>query len=155
MAVVLSDLLAEERVLLELRARTRDDALREIVGVMQSDAALKAADKFLAQVQARETASSTYVGNGVAFPHARSEFAAEMVLGIGRSSAGVPFGDQGARAHLIFLVAVPQRMVTDYLVCMGALARLTKAEATRTALLEAATASELVELLRAGSLLLH
>ena len=88
------------------------------------------------------------MGNGVAFPHARTDLVKDIVLGIGRSPDGVVFGENGELAHLIFVIGVPQRMVTDYLVCVGALARLTKDAATRTALMDAATARELVEILR-------
>jgi mannitol/fructose-specific phosphotransferase system IIA component (Ntr-type) len=45
-------------------------------------------------------------------------------------------------------------MVTDYLTCVGALARLSSDEKTRAALDEAETPAEFVEILRAGSLLL-
>jgi mannitol/fructose-specific phosphotransferase system IIA component (Ntr-type) len=54
--------------------------------------------------------------------------------------------------HLIFLVGVPQRRVTDYLVCVGALARVVKDKEGRDRLMAAKTAEEFVELLREGSL---
>ena len=38
--------------------------------------------------------------------------------------------------HLIFVIAVPQQMVNDYLICVGALARLLNHEETRQALLD-------------------
>jgi len=154
MAVVLEDVLDEKHVTLELRARSRDEALREIVETMR-DGELQDTAGFLAEVIAREDVHTTYMGNGVAFPHARTTLVEEIVLGIGRSTSGVPFGENGEPVNLIFLVGVPQRMVTDYLVCVGALARLTKDQATRAALMQASTAAELVELLREGSLQLE
>ena len=57
--------------------------------------------------------------------------------------------------HLIFLVGVPQRMVTSYLVCVGALARVVKDKARRDVLMAAATAEEFVELMREGSLVVE
>ena len=155
MAVVLADLLEEKHITLELQARTRAEALREIVATMTVGGALRDPEKFLAEVTAREKVHTTFMGNGVAFPHARTELAEEIVLGFGRSRAGVAFGENGELAHLIFVIGVPKRLVTDYLVCVGALARLTKEEKTRAALMEAASAAEMVEILRAGSLLLE
>ncbi len=152
MAVVLADLLEEKHVTLELAARTRAEALREIVTTMTGSGTLREMEKFLAEVIAREEVHTTYMGNGVAFPHSRTELAEEIVLGIGRSSTGIPFGENGELAHLIFVIGVPKRMVTDYLVCVGALARLTKNEKSRPALMAAQTAADLIELLRAGSL---
>ena len=155
MAVVLADLLEETHVTLKLQARTRAEALREIIGTMTTGDVLREAEKFLAEVLAREEVHTTFMANGVAFPHARTELVEEIVLGIGCSAMGVAFGEKGERAHLIFVIAVPQRMVTDYLVCVGALARLTKGAEERAALMKAASAAELVEILRAGSLLLE
>ncbi len=155
MALVLADLLAEEHVTLDLRARTREEALREIVATMQGDGKVMEPDKLLAQVIAREEAHSTFMGRGVAFPHARSTLVTQIVLGIGRSRDGVPFGGGGELAHLLFVIAVPQQMVTDYLVCVGALARLVRDDETRAALDQATTPAEFVERLRVGSLLLE
>jgi mannitol/fructose-specific phosphotransferase system IIA component (Ntr-type) len=88
----------------------------------------------------------------VAFPHARTDLVDRLVLGIGRSKPGIPFGYSSELVHLIFLVGVPQRMVTDYLVCVGSLARVVKQKARRDALLAAETAEEFVDLVREGSL---
>ena len=78
-----------------------------------------------------------------------------MVLGIGRSQRGVRFGEAKKPVHLIFLVGVPKRMVNDYLVCVGTLARLVSDKAIRAKILEAGTAEELIEQLRSASLLLE
>ena len=155
MAVVLADLLQEEHITLELKARTRAEAISEIVATMTAGETLRDPGKFLAEVMAREEVQTTFMGNGVAFPHARTELVEEIVLGIGRSSRGVAFGEKGRRAHLIFVIGVPKRMVTDYLVCVGALARLTKGADERATLMAAGSAAELSEILRAGSLLLE
>ncbi len=155
MAVVLADLLVEEHVTLDSGTRTREEALREIVATMRGEGKVMEPDKLLAQVVAREEAHSTFMGRGVAFPHARTTLVTQIVLGIGRSRDGVPFGGKGELAHLMFVVAVPQRMVTDYLVCVGALARLVRDDETRAALDTATTPAEFVERLRAGSLLLE
>jgi len=50
--------------------------------------------------------------------------------------------------HLIFLVGVPERMVTSYLVCIGAIARVVKDRGGREALMAATTAEEFVEIIR-------
>ena len=155
MAVVLADLLDEQHVTLDLRARSRDEALREIIGTMRGEEKVTEAEKLLREVIAREETHSTFMESGVAFPHARTTLVPQLVLGIGRSAEGVLFGAEGELAHLLFVLAVPQRMVTDYLVCVGALARILKDEQTRNALHAAKTPAECVELLRHASLLLE
>ena len=154
MAVVLSDLLDEQQVELDLRARTRDDALQEIVDLLQTNGKVVDGEKFLAAVIARERTAPTLAGHGVAFPHARTDLVKEIVLGIGRSGEGIRFSDAGELVHLIFVIGVPKQMVQDYLVCVGALARLAKDDAIRAQLLQAQTRTEFVEKLRDASLLL-
>ena len=155
MAVVLADLLDERHVTLGLRAGTAELAVRTIIETIHAAGSVAEPEKLLSEVMAREKANSTFMGRGVAFPHARTNLVTQIVLGIGRSAEGVPFGPNGELAHLLFVVAVPQRMATDYLVCVGALARLVRDRGTRDALDAAATAAEFVEVLRAGSLLLE
>ena len=50
--------------------------------------------------------------------------------------------------HLIFVIAVPQQMVNDYLICVGALARLVRNDGTRQALLAASTPAEFFDRMR-------
>jgi mannitol/fructose-specific phosphotransferase system IIA component (Ntr-type) len=152
MAVVLADVLDERHVTLALQAQTCDAALREIAGTMAGVAQLRDVDRFVHEVRVREQSHSTLVGNGVAFPHSRTELVEGIVLGIARSSEGIPWDDTGARAHLIFLIAVPRRLATSYLMCIGALARITRDDAKREQLMAAATAAQLIELLREASL---
>ncbi len=155
MAVVLADLLQEQQVILALAAGDREAAVREIIATMRTPTPVRDRGKLCAHVLAREETQSTFMGHGVALPHARTDCVDDIVLGIGRSAEGIAFGENGERAQLIFVIGVPTRMVTDYLVCVGALARLTKNAETRRALLEAENAADLIEILRAGSLLLH
>ncbi|MDQ6654353.1 MAG: PTS sugar transporter subunit IIA [Verrucomicrobiota bacterium] len=152
MAVVLGDLLHEQQVKLELAARTRDEALREIVGLLPANVER---DKLLVEMIAREHLHTTYIGHGVALPHARTELVPDIMLAIGRSREGVTFGEKSERAHLIFAIGVPRRMVTDYLVCVGGLARLASDEKTRQAMMAAETPSDFVTLLRKASLVLE
>lgn len=154
MAVVLADLLDEEQVTLELRAQTRDQVLREMVAPLRSGA-LRQVNEFVEAVIARENVHTTCMENGVAFPHARTDLVQGIVLAIGRSTPGMEFCASEAPVHLIYLIGVPRRMASDYLVCVGTLARLTKDPTTRAALMQAETPGDFVELLRAGSLWLE
>jgi mannitol/fructose-specific phosphotransferase system IIA component (Ntr-type) len=95
-------------------------------------------------VRARETTNSTYAADGVAFPHARTKLVDQIILGIGRSEAGIPWTGRGELAHLIFLIAVPERLISDYLVVVGAVARATKDRPLRTLLIHAENVDEFI-----------
>ena len=53
----------------------------------------------------------------------------------------------GVRARLIFVIGVPERLVNDYLICVGTLVRLVRDDAIRSALLHAQTPREFVDAL--------
>ena len=147
MAITLPELLDERQVILRLRSRKLPHALREIVDVLALNGKINDPDKFLEQVLAREQAHPSIVENSVAFPHARTELVNEIVLGVGRSRAGIPMGADQQRAQLIFMVGVPERLLNDYLICVGTLVRLVRDNAIRSALLDAETSRELIDTL--------
>ena len=152
MAIALSDLLDERQVALRLRSRKVPNALREIVQLLAQNRKINDAERFFEQVLAREREHPSVVENGVAFPHARTDLVDEIVIGIGRSRAGIPIGTDHRRARLIFVIGVPERLVNDYLICVGTLARLVRDDATRSRLLHAETPREFIEALTAESL---
>ena len=151
MAIALVDILDERHIALRLKSRRQANTLREIIGLLgKTGSVLQPAD-FLAQVLARERVNSTLIENGVAFSHARTALVDQIALAVGRSRAGIPWNDKGERARLIFVVAVPQRLVNDYLVLVGTLARITQDKEQRAALLAAATPAEFIETLRSAA----
>jgi mannitol/fructose-specific phosphotransferase system IIA component (Ntr-type) len=149
MAIALSELLDENQVILRLRSRKLPNALREIVQLLAQNGKIDDAERFLQRVLAREQAHPSVVENGVAFSHARTDLVNEIVIGIGRSRAGIPVGANQQRARLIFVIGVPERLVNDYLICVGTLARLVRDDATRSRLLDAQTPREFLDALTA------
>ena len=150
MAIALPELLDERQVLLRLRSRKLPNALREISQLLAQNGKIDNAEIFLQQVLEREQEHPSAVENGVAFPHARTDLVDEIVIGIGRSRAGIPVSANQERARLFFVIGVPERLVNDYLICVGTLVRLTKDDAIRTTLLEAETPSQFLEALIAN-----
>ena len=155
MPIDLADLLTEQQVILRLRSRKPANAIREIVNALASDISggkIAKPEAFLEQVFDREQTHPSVVENAVVFPHARTDLVDEIVIGVGRSRAGIPFGENQQRANLIFVIGVPERMLSDYLVCVGTLARLGKHETIRSRLLNADTPREFIEGLTADTL---
>jgi mannitol/fructose-specific phosphotransferase system IIA component (Ntr-type) len=147
MAIALADLLDEKQVILRLRSRKPANAVRDIIQLLAANGKIDDADEFLEQVLAREQVHPSAVENGVVFPHARTDLVDQIILGIGRSRAGIPFGKNGVRARLIFVIGVPQQLVNDYLICVGTLARLVRDDAIHSTLLGAETAREFLDAL--------
>ena len=144
MAIALVDLIDPKQITLDLRACIRSDALRELVDLLVAAGKISNAGKFLAELDAREGVTSTYAADGVAFPHARTRLVDEIGLAIGRSEAGISWSGKSEIAHLIFLIAVPERLISDYLVVVGAIARITSDRPLRTLLLHSENVDEFV-----------
>ena len=151
MAIALAGILDERHIALRLKSRRSANTLREIIGLLEKTGSVLQPADFLAQVLARERVNSTLIENGVAFSHARTALVDQIALAVGRSRAGIPWNDKGERARLIFVVAVPQRLVNDYLVLVGTLARITQNKERRAALLATATPAEFIETLRSAA----
>src|SRR5712691_9077057 len=124
--LLLDELLDPKHVALELRGGTASETVWEIVERLRDSGALRKPRQFYEVVMERAQKNSTVAEGGVAFPHARTNLVDEIVLGIGRSRAGVAFAGHENLVHLIFVIAVPQQLVHDYLICVGALARVLK-----------------------------
>ena len=155
MAPLFHELFHPTQVALDLRSTTQNEAILEIVELLRASEQVAKYYEFADEVMQREGRSSTNTGDGVAFPHARTDLVDEIVLGMGRSKAGVRFGHSESLVHLIFLVGVPQRLVTDYLVCVGTIARIVKPKERREALMEATMPEQFADILRTGALLLE
>ncbi len=145
---LLDGLLDPRHVALNLKGSTAAAAILEIVELFEETGELRKAQEFFEAVMEREEKSPTVANAGVAFPHARTELVEQLLLGIGRSERGVSFGAAKELVHLIFVIAVPQQMVNDYLICVGSLARRLNRPETRAALLEASTPADFLDRLR-------
>lgn len=150
MPITLADLLDKKQISLQLRAHTQAEAMREMVDLLAANGKIDNPERFLEQVRARERTNSTFAADGIAFPHARTELVDQIVLGIGRSDTGIPWTAKGEHAHLMFLLGVPDKLMNDYLVVIGAIARVTKDKPLRTLLLHAESVDEFIETMLAA-----
>lgn len=150
MPIPITDLLKEQQIVLDITAPNESSALRTIVETFAGNAAVRDLPGFYEELIAREKIQSTVSGNGIAFPHARTDLVDDLVLAIGRSPGGIPFGESGQLAHLLFVIGTPKRLVRDYLVCIGALARVLRNPERREALMKATERREFLEILRSA-----
>lgn len=139
-------------VLGELKASQGADAIRELAAAFEKDERVLDHEAYLADVFAREQLESTYVGNGVSIPHARSAHVTSAVIAVGRSREGLQFENCPDKVHLLVCVGVPRPSVKEYLAFVGKLSRTLKVPENRSKLLEAASDEELLEFFRAEGL---
>lgn len=131
----LSSGMAAVLVNLELVATDATDAIRQLASSTAQMSGVVDSTKLLSDVLAREAVLSTYLGEGVALPHARTESVTQRVVAIGRSLAGVPFGPKGEVAQLIVLIGCPRQEINAYLTFSKLLMRRLRMEKVRAELL--------------------
>ncbi len=144
-------LLQPAQVLLDLHADDEAAAIRDVAGMFAGNPAVSDPARLAGEVIERERLSSTALGCGVAFPHARTSLVKEIVVAAGRSVAGVPFAGGEDLVHFIFVIGTPPDRAAQYLALVGTLARLLRSESAREKLLAAASSDAFVAVLRAAA----
>lgn len=131
-------LLSPETIRLELAATQKTAALREVAELLAQNKCVGDFEAFFKEILQRERVSNTALGHDVAIPHARTDQCSDILVAVGRSSAGIDFeAKDGQPVRLIFLIGTPKQMVTDYLRVVGNLARLLRQDNLRQRLLDA------------------
>jgi len=118
-------LLQPELICLELGTREKIPALRELAALLKGHPALTKHEAFFREILARERASNTGLGHGLAMPHARTELCRDIVIAVGRSASGIDYGaPDGEPVQLLFLIGTPQQGAKLYHCLVVGLARL-------------------------------
>lgn len=116
----LIDLLPTERILPDLKARTKEEALAELLEPLPIRDRTRAVEVLLE----REGLGSTGIGDGVAFPHGKLKHLEGLMGVFGRSKEGVDFASlDGAPVHLFFLLLAPEGSSALQLKALARIAR--------------------------------
>jgi PTS system nitrogen regulatory IIA component len=146
----LYSLLTEDMVLSRLQGRSREDALREMVGHLRSRKGAGLGDDLVEKLLAREELGTTAIGGGIAIPHCKigGLKAPILVLGLSREGVSFPSVDGGA-THVIFLVVSPLENPNVNLRVLAAISKLVRKSQTLTSkLLKAPTVGEALRTMR-------
>lgn len=145
----ITDLVPAEAVVDDLRAGTKEEAIRELAEVAARSAPGLSADVLGEILMRRESLGSTGIGDGVAIPHGKVPGLDRLVAAFGRSRAGVPFQSlDGRPAHLIFVILAPEQSAGMHLKALARISRLLKDERIRRSLLDAGSAADLHRIFR-------
>jgi fructose-specific phosphotransferase system IIA component len=144
-----SDILDPQCVILELDARKKEDAIRELVGLFANTGKVSRVEDCVTAILEREKISTTGIGHGIAIPHRLVAGVNEIMMAVGRKGKGVPFDSiDGKPAHLIFLVVGPSGRHNDYLKILSKLSRLLSDRTFFEALMKVQNADEALALIR-------
>jgi len=146
--VLLSQLLAPDRVRVPLAARDKPGILRELCALLVATAGGDAAD-VLHAVREREESQSTGYGFEVAVPHGRSPTLPGLAVVAGVSAEPVAYGAMdGQPVRLFFLLAGPDSAAGLQVRALARIARLVRRDAVRERLIRAGTPEAFLQVVR-------
>lgn len=144
----ISELVSKETVRLELEAKDKKSAIKELVTLLAKANKISEDEGIIKAVLEREEKGSTGIGYGVAIPHCKSECVSDVIVAFGRSSKGIEFASLDNKpVHMIFLLIFSNKSIGLHLKALAKISRLLKGKKLRRCLLEAKTEEEIVKLL--------
>lgn len=146
----LSDFVVREAIIVNLAARGKEAAIREIVSSLQAAGALASEDveSVIGAILTREELGSTGIGQGVAVPHTRHSKVNRLVCTIALSSEGVDFQAVDSEpVSILFLLVSPPDMPGDHLRALEKISTQLKNERFVSFLRQARSVADVVELI--------
>ena len=137
---------AEELMVVDLDAKTREEAIQALADAMEKGKFIANADSLVTAALERESVLSTAMEGGLAFPHVRGVEGGGLTLAMGVSKKGVKW--EGETVNIVFLSAIPVAVSAFYLRLMAGLTQAFSKEANRKAALEAKDAAALWKVLQ-------
>ncbi len=147
--MALIDLLVPEVVRTPLESSDKPDVLRELVQILKDAGQIDDMDTVLQAVQEREDKQSTGLESGVAVPHCKTLAVTSLKLAIGIAPDGIDFDSLDRQPTTLFflLVAAPDQS-GPHVEALAEIAKLARSKAFCQALVRAANAEEVVDLIR-------
>jgi PTS system nitrogen regulatory IIA component len=140
----IEDILTDDLVLADLRARSKPDVLVELADAVARQHPELDKIRLVGALEDRERLNSTALGDGVAIPHGKLPGLKRVFAAFGRSRAGVDFQSlDGKPTHLFFLLVAPDDSAGAHLKALARISRLLKDAGFRSRLLDAPDAHAL------------
>ena len=149
--ITLIDHLTPGRVILDIDAPNLAEALRTAFARVPAEELPLERDVIIKAVMERERLAGTYLGKGIALPHARMPGISKAALMIVRSRHGIPVEGSSERAKLLFVLLTPAGQPRVHQRLQARIAgMLENSVYVEDHLLEATTPAEVVEIVRTG-----
>jgi PTS system nitrogen regulatory IIA component len=148
----LRDFFSEDAIKLELEGTTKDEILKELIGLLGLDD--KSEGMLFKMLKRRENLGSTGIGRGIAIPHCRSLVVSKLRVAFGRKTVGVDFKaiDDKPVFFFFLIVAPPLEVSNQYLPVLGKIAQFSKEPDVPERLLKLKEPREFMQLLEEKNL---
>jgi len=138
----------DRRINTDLAARTKDEAVVELLKLIKSEGIRLDYDEVLKAVREREDIEDTSYGHGFAFPHARTNAVKEMYILLGVSKKGLEEKTRdGVPLYVICLLLTPSSIAKLYLQTLSGLAFFGRMPGTLEKILSVSNRADMVKLI--------
>ena len=141
-------MLIKDRINLDVKSTDKVNIIKELARLHEKTGVLNDYDGYVKALMAREEQSSTGIGEGIAIPHAKTEFVKKPALAMGRKPEGIDYDSlDGEPATLFFMIAAPDGANNTHIETLAKLSQLLLDDDFKEALENAATSDEVIEII--------
>ena len=145
---LLAKVVSADNIVVGLQAADKEGVVRELLEAVDRKSRLADMELCCRDVLEREREISTYYGNGIAMPHARTAGTDRFVIAIGIKPEGIQYDeDADSRARIFIVSLCPRNESGPYLRLIAQLSKLLSDESRRQALIAAKTAPEVKKII--------
>jgi PTS system fructose-specific IIA component len=147
----ISSIISKDIIFMNLKADSREDAIRLIIDSMNKSGLITDKDKYFNAVNERERKGTTAIGYGVAIPHGKSDGIAKPFISFARLEKPLEWASfDGQPVKSVFMIGVPSANAgNDHLKILIAISKKLMHEDFRKSLDEAKTSDDVINILKA------
>ena len=132
----------------ELNSTGRDEAIRELVGLIHAKHRLRNVEDIVNVVMEREQKMSTSLENGIAVPHGKSASIDKLLVAVGLKQKGIDFKSaDGQPSKIIVLILASASQTGPHVRCLAEIGRLLQSESSRKKILAAKDAETVYKIM--------
>jgi mannitol/fructose-specific phosphotransferase system IIA component (Ntr-type) len=144
----IKEILLPEHVVLELDAKTREEAVHAVAKTLRDDSRIVDWPLFYKTLSESDRNAQTNCELGLTIPHNRTDTVTAMVMAFGRLKA--PLKTPLHEIRYVVVLGIPETMDADYLRLVGVLMRVFRDDQLRSALDSASSPKEVLKVFDEG-----
>ena len=147
-AALLTKVISPDNIIVGLKGTTKEEIFRELLDTIDRHSPLRDKELCGRDLHEREQEMSTYQGDGIAMPHARTTGTDKFISAVGIRPEGIQYDDDpDSRAQIIILSLCPRYESGPYLQFIAQIAKILSDKEKRHSLLSAKNAQDVKEIL--------
>jgi fructose-specific phosphotransferase system IIA component len=144
----LTEILKPANIKVPLQAKTKAEAIGELVELLAANGEVTDPKKVLESVLDREATRTTGIGNGLAIPHGKCTGTNRLTMAIGRPATPIDFQSiDGRPVNVIWLLTSPPDQTGPHIHALARISRLMTIDRFRQSLVAAETPQQLFDII--------